>query len=88
MILVTFAANMENTEKLINAFVQALNIDKSVVNDNLKYQAIEQWDSIAHMVLISEIEGAFDISLETDDVLDLSSFSKAKEIVAKHGVKF
>ena len=79
---------MENTEKLIDAFVQALNIEKSAVNDGLKYQAIPQWDSIAHMVLVSQIEEAFDISLETDDVLDLSSFSKAKEIVAKYGVKF
>ena len=88
MILVTFAGYMENTEKLINAFVQALNIDKSVVKDDLKYQAIPEWDSIAHMVLISQIEEAFSISLETDDVLDMSSFAKAKEIVAKHGIRF
>ena len=79
---------MENSEKLINSFAQALNIEKSLVNNDLMYQKIPQWDSIAHMVLIGQIEESFDISLETDDVLDLSSFGKAKEIVAKYGVKF
>jgi acyl carrier protein len=78
---------MDNKEKLVDAFAQALNIDKSKINDDLKYQGIEQWDSIAHMVLIGQIEEAFDISLETDDVLDLSSFGKAREIVSKYGVK-
>ena len=36
------------------------------------------------MALVAEIEAAFDIMLETDDIIDMSSFAKAKEIVAKY----
>lgn len=79
---------MTNTEKLIEAFAEALNIDQSIVNDDLRYQGIIQWDSIAHMVLISQLEAVFEISIETDDVLDMSSFVKAKEILTKHGIQF
>ena len=72
------------TDKLRNAFVQALSIDKELVVDSLAYQSIPQWDSITHMILISEIESTFDISIDTDDVIDMSSFAKAKEIISKY----
>jgi len=39
------------------------------------------------MILITEIEDVFDISIETDDVIDMSSVEKAKEIVKKYGVE-
>jgi acyl carrier protein len=75
---------MTNEQKLIAAFVSALNIDAAAVNDDLKYQGVSQWDSITHMILIAEIESTFGISIETDDIIDMSSFAKAKEIVAKY----
>lgn len=72
------------TEKLKNAFIRALGIDETIINDALAYQSVQQWDSITHMILISEIESEFDISIETDDVIDMSSFGKAREIVLKY----
>ena len=45
-----------------------------------------QWDSVAHMQLVNAIELAFDIMLDTDDVIAMSSYQKAREIVGKHGV--
>jgi acyl carrier protein len=77
---------MTNAEKLRQAFANGLAIDPEFVVDELKYQSIPEWDSISHMVLISELEDAFDISIETDDVIDMSSVAKAKEILAKYGV--
>ncbi|MGB0868782.1 MAG: acyl carrier protein [Flavobacteriales bacterium] len=79
---------MTNTEKLVQAFCDALDIEKEIVVDTLKYQSIEQWDSISHMMLISELEEMFDIEVDTDDVIDMSSVAKAKEIVTKHGFEF
>jgi acyl carrier protein len=79
---------MNNEEKLVGAFVEALSIDPSIVTDSLQYQGIPQWDSISHMVLISQLEEAFDVSIGADDVIDMSSVAKAKEILAKHNIKF
>ena len=31
---------------------------------------------------------SFDIMMETDDIIDLSSFEKGKEILAKYNIKF
>ncbi|AIL47058.1 acyl carrier protein [Elizabethkingia anophelis] len=79
---------MSNIEKLKKAFADALLIDESNVTDSLVYQSIPEWDSVSHMILINEIESTFDISIETDDVIDMSSFAKAKEILNKYNVEF
>lgn len=77
-----------NEQKLKTTFAEALGISENVVVDTLAYNSIEQWDSIAHMSLIAAIDEGFDIMMDTDDVIDLSSFAKAKEILKKYEVTF
>lgn len=77
-----------NEAKLKQAFIDALGIEENQVMDTLTYNSIPEWDSIAHMALIAEIDDVFDTMLDTDDVLDMSSFAKAKEILAKYDVVF
>ena len=79
---------MENNKKLIEAFCNALEIDKTMVIDSLEYQSIVEWDSISHMMLVAELEDAFDVEIDTDDVIDMSSVAKAKEIITKYGIEF
>ena len=64
---------MSNKEKYVNAFVEALEVSADQVA-GLKYQEIPNWDSVGHMGLIAAIEDAFDIMMDTDDIIDLSSF--------------
>ena len=54
----------------------------------MAYSQTTGWDSVAHMALIGEIENAFDIMLSTDDVIGLSSYPRAEEILANYGVSF
>ncbi|SIQ39041.1 Phosphopantetheine attachment site [Domibacillus enclensis] len=77
-----------NEQKLKLIFSEALEIDPEIINDELAYNSIAEWDSIAHMALVAEIDDQFDIMLDTDDVLDMSSFSKAKEILTKYDITF
>ena len=79
---------MENEKKLKEAFVEALQIDESLTNDKLSYRSIAEWDSVSHMVLISILEEKFNVSIDTDDVIALSSVGKAKEILSKQNISF
>lgn len=79
---------MNNSMKLYNAFAQSLQIDPSRISEDLAYNKIAEWDSVAHMALVTEIESVFDIMLDTDDILEMSSVAKAREILAKHNVSF
>lgn len=78
---------MSNENLLVEAFSTSLGIEKSTVKDELKYNSIPEWDSIAHMTLVAELEGVFDIMLDTDDIIDMSSVGKSKEILRKYGVE-
>ena len=79
---------MSNYKKLIEVFVFALGIEESLITDSLEYNTIPQWDSVGHMALIAGLEDVFDIMLDTDDIIDMSSVAKAKEILAKYDVNF
>jgi acyl carrier protein len=73
-------------EKLKNAFINALGVSVDADFESMAYGQTTGWDSVAHMALVSEIESAFDVMLATEDVIDMGSFQKAKEILAKNGV--
>ncbi len=80
---------MSNLKKYKNAFIESFEITEEQLS-GLKYQDIEAWDSVGHMGLIAALEDAFDIMMDTDDIIDLSSFEKGMEILAKeeYGVDF
>jgi acyl carrier protein len=74
------------TKPLEDIFSETLGIDRQRVVDSLEYNSIKEWDSVAHMALIAALEEAYDIMLETDDVIDMSSVGRAREILAKYSV--
>ena len=79
---------MTNIEKYTQAFINAFSVDAESAK-TLKYQDIPAWDSVGHMGLIAQLEEQFGIMVEPDDIVDLSSFEKGKEILAgKYGVEF
>lgn len=78
---------MTNKQKYDRAFIDSLSIDESVLGGNLVYNTIPEWDSIGHMTMIAAIEEAFNISMETDDIIDFSSYKKGFEILAKYGIE-
>lgn len=76
---------MSNLEKLTNVFVETFGITAAQTQE-LVYQGIPEWDSVGHMTLVAALEDAFDIMLDTDDIIDLSSFGKCIEILGKYNV--
>lgn len=76
---------MSNFEKYINAFVNALNTSP----EDAKKAEYKQgdWDSVGHMILIGEIEDAFGIELETDDIININSFEEGVNILKKYNVE-
>lgn len=77
-----------NNDVLRQAFATALVIDIDLIQDTLVYNSIPQWDSTAHMLLIAELEHNFKVMLDTDDIIDMNSVAKARDILTKHGVVF
>ena len=74
-------------EKYDNAFKTAFEIDNSQIGSELKYESIDEWDSIGHMSLIAELEDTFEISMEMDDIIDFSSYDKGINLLKKYNIE-
>lgn len=79
---------MTNKQKYDEIFMTCFEIDESKLKEDLEYSSIPAWDSIGHMGMIAAIEEAFDIMMDTDDIIDFSSYQKGMEILKKYDLTF
>ena len=77
---------MNNNQKYQEIFIKSLAINSNNFNENIKYNEIPEWDSIGHMTLMSGLEEGFGISMDTDDIVDFSSYKKWIEILKKYKI--
>ena len=75
------------TERLKVVFAEALGLPAEKITDDLTYNSIKEWDSTAHMILVAALEDTFDVMLDTDDIIDMSSVAKAREILKKYDIE-
>ena len=78
---------MNYEKKYDEVFINSFSLKQSDLDDNLVYESVPEWDSVGHMGMIAELEETFDIMLETDDIIDFSSYKKGIEILAKYKVE-
>ena len=76
---------MSNLDKYSKVFIKTFSIDKSKLK-KLKYQSIQEWDSVGHMTMVGSLEDTFKITLDMDDIIDFSSFEKGKKILKKYKI--
>ena len=78
---------MTNQEKYQKIFMDCFSVDADKLNEQFIYQCVPAWDSVGHMGMIAAIEETFSVTMETDDIIDLSSYTKGMQILAKYGVQ-
>ncbi|GLY48082.1 acyl carrier protein [Lentzea sp. NBRC 102530] len=78
---------MDLQQRLRNTFVEALALGDDVDVENLKYRDIDEWDSVGHMALVAAIEDEFDVQFETEQVIDMSSFKVALDMIKDLGAE-
>ena len=78
---------MTNKEKYIQAFLIAFGADRAELGAGYTTETIEKWDSMTHMTLVSELEDAFNIMLDAEDIVELKTFDSGIEILKKYQVE-
>lgn len=78
---------MSALEKYYQLFTEIFSLQAEEVKDDLAYNTIPAWDSVGHMMLMSALEDAFGIIMETEDIIDFSSVGKGKEILKKYDIE-
>jgi len=77
---------MDNLTKYNKAFIDTFEVSADSLAE-LEYQSVAAWDSVGHMALMAVLEESFDIMMDTDDIIDFSSYKKGKEILGKYNVE-
>ncbi|MGY5956571.1 Acyl carrier protein [Kosakonia sp. BK9b] len=77
---------MSNLATYNRIFVETFEVDEAILA-GYKYQDTPSWDSVGHMTMIASLEDAFDIMMDTDDIIEFSSWEKGREILKKYDVE-
>ena len=77
-------SSRENYDK---AFYEAFDLEQGTDLTQLKYQSIDEWDSIGHMTLMSELEDNFNITISTEDLIQFESYSQGTEILERYSIE-
>lgn len=78
---------MSTTQELHEVFAKAFEIPVEAITPDLEYQGIAEWDSMSHLLLVDELEAFYDVSIPMEDILEMGSIDKIKEILKKNGVE-
>ena len=79
---------MTNLEKYNNIFKKMFNVSDEEL-ESLAYKKTTEWNSMAKIALVAEIEAQFDLDFDTDDIFLLKSYVIGKEMLAnKFDVEF
>ena len=70
-------------DKVHDLILDFLKIDINSITEDLGPGDIEEWDSLAHQGLILELEKAFEIKLDIDDILEMESVEEIVEIMTE-----
>ena len=61
-------------------------VSADALNDNFSKETVEEWDSVHQLGVVSALEDAFDIMFDPEDIMELTSYAKGKEILQKYDV--
>jgi acyl carrier protein len=78
---------MTEVQEIFNDIIgKILLLESHQIRDDFSRNDIEDWDSMTHLVLVSEIEQAFDIILSDDDIVEIEIIGDFKKILIKYGI--
>ena len=77
---------MENIEKYNSAFTEVFGVDASALGADFKKENVEEWDSVHQLSVVNNLEDAFDIMFDPEDIMEMTSYAKGKELLAKYDV--
>lgn len=78
---------MSNLEKYNEVFCSIFNVEASTLNDDFSSETVDNWDSVLQLSLVSNIEDAFDVMFEPEDIMDFKSYKVGKEILKRNGIE-
>ena len=78
---------MNNLEKYNQAFIEVFGVEENALGSNFNKDSVDGWDSVHQLNIIALLEESFDIMLDPEDIMELTSYEKGKELMSKYEVE-
>ncbi len=80
---------MTNLEKLNQIFCEVFSVEESALNEEFINTNVETWDSIHQLTMVAAIEEAFDLMMDAEDILEMTSYESVKQLLSsKYEITF
>lgn len=77
---------MALSDRVAAIFEKTFSIEASDFSLDTGPEDVLRWDSLGHMTLVMNLEDAFDVHFEVDEITEMSSGGKIIEILKAKGV--
>ena len=72
--------------KLYDLIARVMQVPISEIDDTSSPETIERWDSFQKLILLYDLEAAFEIKFTIDEVLSINTVADIKRNLLNHGV--
>ncbi len=80
---------MTNLEKLNQIFCETFNVEESALNETFINTNVDTWDSIHQLSMVAAVEEAFDLMMDAEDILEMTSYESVKQLLSsKYEIAF
>ncbi len=73
-------------KRLKSVLSNVLEIQEDTISDETSPDNVESWDSLKGLMLVTELEGMFNIKLSMEEVTSVKCVKDIKETLVRHGV--
>ena len=77
---------MTNIDKYNKAFIDVFAVDATALDDNFSKETVGEWDSVHQLSIVANLEEAFDVMLEPEDIMSFTSYQAGKAILEKYDI--
>ena len=67
-------------EKVIELIEEILNVPTGTITEDTEIKDVEQWDSLAHVTIIGELEERLGISLPLEEAIEITGVRELLEL--------
>ena len=71
----------EIRKKLVELFARVLNVKPEEINESFSQNTRSEWDSLNHLLLLTEVERVFKISIPITEASKITTFKKMEKII-------
>jgi len=73
--------NLKIREKVNLIIAEILKISVDKMNNDIEMNKVPQWDSVAHLLIITSLEDKFKIQFSTDEISKLNDLNSIYKII-------